>query len=116
MFAAETIKEAERMPISKNSAKERDAERPSRRKIIALAAAGAAAPAALALPIAPATAYQGNMERALGALQEAFASLQAATPNKGGHRERAMEFVRMAINQTQMGIEFANRHGGGGAM
>ncbi len=102
------------MPISKYSANERAAERPSRRKMIALAAAGA--PAALALRITPAAAYQGNMERALHALQEALDSLQAATPNKGGHRERALEFVRMAINQTEMGIEFANRHGGGGAM
>jgi hypothetical protein len=112
------VTEAERMAIAKNSSTGRaaTAEGLSRRRAIALAAAGAAAPAALALPATPAAAYQGNMERALGALQEAFASLQASTPNKGGHREKAMEFVRMAMNQVQMGIEFANRHGGGGAM
>jgi hypothetical protein len=106
------------MRIDRNSTPEPGsaAGRFSRRKIIALAAAGAAAPASLALPVTPAAAYQGNMERALAALREAFASLQAATPNKGGHRERAMELVQRAISQVQTGIEFANSHGGGGAM
>jgi hypothetical protein len=54
------------------------------------------------------------MERALGLLEDAFASLQAATPNKGGHGERAMHLVALAIRQVQAGIEFANAHGGGG--
>ena len=87
----------------------------SRRHLIALAAAGAAAPGALALSAAPAAAYQGNMERALASLGEALASLQASTPNKGGHRERAIKLVERAMNQVQTGIEWANRHGGGGA-
>jgi hypothetical protein len=73
----------------------------------------AAAAAALAAASAPANAYQGNMEHALGSLQEALGALQAATPNKGGHRERAMELIRGAIGQVEMGIDFANRHGGG---
>jgi hypothetical protein len=54
------------------------------------------------------------MERALASLQDAMASLEAATPNKGGHRERAMQIIQRAMNQVQMGIDYANRHGGGG--
>jgi hypothetical protein len=84
----------------------------SRRQVLTLAAA--ALPATLALPSTPANAYQGNMERALASLQEAMASLEAATPNKGGHRERAMQIIQRAMNQVQMGIDYANRHGGGG--
>jgi hypothetical protein len=60
-----------------------------------------------------ALAYQGNMENALGALQAALNSLRAATPNKGGHRERARELVRQAMWQVQAGINFAAAHGGG---
>jgi hypothetical protein len=41
-------------------------------------------------------------------------TLQAATPNKGGHRERAMRLIERAIGEIQAGIEFANMHGGGG--
>jgi hypothetical protein len=90
------------------------AESPSRRDVIALAAA--TVPAALAVSVAPASAYQGNMERALAALNEALVSLEESTPNKGGHREHAIDLVRGAMHQVQMGIDFANRHGGGGAM
>ena len=83
----------------------------SRRRM--LAATALAAPA-LALPSLPAEAYQGNMERALSALGAAMQSLQAATPNKGGHRERAMRLVEHAMGEVQAGIDFAYRHGGGG--
>jgi hypothetical protein len=89
------------------------ASRTSRRQLLQVAAIGAVAPA-LALTTVQALAYQGNMERALAALQDAFASLQAATPNKGGHRERAMHLIEQAMNQVQAGIDFANAHGGGG--
>ena len=63
---------------------------------------------------APAEAYQGNMERALSALGAAMQSLQAATPNKGGHRERAMRLIEHAMGEVQAGIDFAYQHGGGG--
>ena len=63
---------------------------PCRRDLLLMAAAGVAAAPALALTSTPTLAYQGNMERALSALEAAMQSLQAATPNKGGHRERAM--------------------------
>jgi hypothetical protein len=59
-------------------------------------------------------AYQGNMERALSALGAAMESLQAATPNKGGHRERAMRLIEHAMGEVQAGIDFAYQHGGGG--
>ena len=85
---------------------------PCRRDLL-LAAAGAAG-SALALTSTPALAYQGNMERALSALEAAMASLQAATPNKGGHRERAMRLIGRAIREVQAGIDFAYAHGGGG--
>ncbi|WP_374305980.1 hypothetical protein [Methylocella sp.] len=84
----------------------------ARRNLGRLAAGGAVA--ALALSAQPARACQGNMERAMGSLYEALASLREATPNKGGRRERAMELIRQAPPQVQAGIEWADEHGGGG--
>lgn len=54
-----------------------------------------------------ATAQQPNMQSALSSLQAARAELVAARPNKGGHRERAIGFVDQAINQTQLGMNYA---------
>jgi hypothetical protein len=68
-----------------------------------------------ARPQKSADAYQGNMERALSSLNEAFGSLRESTANKGKHRARAMDLVRQAIDETQAGIAFADEHGGGGA-
>jgi hypothetical protein len=86
---------------------------PRRRDLVRIAAAGAAG-SALAVAAAPALAYQGNMERALSALEAALVSLQAATPNKGGHRERAMRLIERAIGEVRAGVDFAYEHGGGG--
>jgi gas vesicle protein len=52
-------------------------------------------------------AAQPNMQAALGSLQAARAELQKATPNKGGHRERAIGFVDQAIAETRAGISYA---------
>ena len=82
----------------------------SRRRMLGVAALSAP----LALSALPAEAYQGNMERALSALGAAMESLQAATPNKGGHRERAMRLIEHAMGEVQAGIDFAYQHGGGG--
>jgi hypothetical protein len=49
------------------------------------------------------------MLNALNALRNARASLVLATPNKGGHRERAIGLVDQAIIQTQEGINYAAR-------
>lgn len=57
-----------------------------------------------------ATAAQPHMDNALDALRNARSELQAAEPNKGGHRERAISLVNQAIDETQMGIDWARRH------
>lgn len=89
-------------------------EPPTRRDLATLAAGSTLALTLAALPIQPAMAYQGNMERALSALYDALASLREATPNKGGHRETAIDLIRQAIDQVQAGIGFADEHGGDG--
>ncbi|WP_454916084.1 hypothetical protein [Xanthobacter sediminis] len=88
-----------------------DMTKPNRRHLAVLAAGAAAAGVVGAAT--EAAAYQGNMERALGALGEAMVALRESTPNKGGHRERAMGLVQQAIDETQAGIVYANEHGGG---
>ena len=44
------------------------------------------------------------MDAALALLQNARTELEAAVPNKGGHRERAIELVDRAIVQVREGI------------
>jgi DhnA family fructose-bisphosphate aldolase class Ia len=44
------------------------------------------------------------MENGLRALQTARAELVAATGNKGGHREKAIQLIDQAIKETKMGI------------
>ena len=86
----------------------------TRRGFATTAATGLAALGLLGASVRSASAYQGNMEHALGSLQAALQELQASTPNKGGHRERAIEMVRQAMAETQAGFTFANERGGGG--
>jgi len=57
--------------------------------------------------IGQAAAYQTHMHNALDALRTARTELQASTPNKGGHRERAISLVNQAIDETRAGIDFA---------
>jgi hypothetical protein len=47
------------------------------------------------------------MERAVSALYSALGSLRESTPDKGGHRVKAMHLIQQAITETQAGIEFA---------
>ena len=54
-----------------------------------------------------AIAQQPNMQNALSQLQAARASLLAARPNKGGHRDRALDLVNRAIVQVEAGIAYA---------
>jgi len=61
----------------------------------------------IAMSFAPADARQPYMDSALAHLREARASLQRATPNKGGHRERAIDLVNQAIAQVEAGIRYA---------
>ena len=87
----------------------------TRRGFAAVAATGVAAIGLLGATAKSAQAYQGNMERALSSLSEALGSLRESTANKGGHRARAMDLVRQAMDETQAGIAFADEHGGGGS-
>lgn len=52
---------------------------------------------------------QPNMEAAAQSLREAQRYLQSAATDKGGHRERALDYVNRAIAETEAGISFANR-------
>jgi outer membrane murein-binding lipoprotein Lpp len=54
-----------------------------------------------------ARADQPNMQNALSQLQAAKASLQAASHNKGGHRENAIRLINQAIVEVQLGIDVA---------
>ena len=81
----------------------------SRRNFAAAAVTSLAALGVLGASATTASAYQGNMEHALAALFQALESLRQATPNKGGHRESAMDLIQQAVVQVQQGIEFADR-------
>ena len=48
---------------------------------------------------------QPHMIAALDALHKAKAELEVAEHNKGGHRQKALELVHKAIEQTKKGIE-----------
>jgi len=50
------------------------------------------------------------MFNALDHLKAARSELERAEHNKGGHRDKAIEFVDRAIEQTKRGIE-AGEHG-----
>ena len=60
----------------------------------------------MVLGAAIAVASQPHMTNALASLQTARAELQRAEANKGGHRERAIELVNRAIEETREGIAF----------
>jgi len=59
------------------------------------------------LGIGYAIGAQPHMQETLVLLQNARAELAAATPNKGGHRERALGLIDQAIDQVRQGIAFA---------
>ena len=50
---------------------------------------------------------QPHMGASIALLQSARGELQAATPNKGGHRERAIGLIDQAIGEVRAGIAFA---------
>jgi hypothetical protein len=59
------------------------------------------------LGIGYAIGAQPHMEATIRLLQNARAELAAASPNKGGHRERALGLIDQAIEQVRAGIDFA---------
>lgn len=48
---------------------------------------------------------QPNMQAALNALESAKDSLNKATADKGGHRAKAIDYVKDAIDEVKKGIE-----------
>jgi hypothetical protein len=50
------------------------------------------------------------MEAAMQNLREAQRNLENAATDKGGHRERALDYINRAIAETQAGMQYANRH------
>ena len=59
------------------------------------------------LGIGYALGAQPHMDAALALLQNARGELNQSTPNKGGHRERAIALVDQAIGEVRAGIAFA---------
>jgi len=65
---------------------------------------------AASMGIGHAIGAQPHMEASIGLLQSARTELAAATPNKGGHRERALGMIDQAIGEVRAGIAFAATH------
>jgi hypothetical protein len=55
-------------------------------------------------------ARQDHMWNAMNALKNARTELNAAETNKGGHREAALKLVNDAIDEVQLGIDYARTH------
>lgn len=53
---------------------------------------------------------QPHMRAALGSLKVAKDQLERATPDKGGHRVKALALTKEAIEQTEKGIAYDNAH------
>lgn len=56
--------------------------------------------------------HEPHMSAAYGHLQQARAELEKAAPNKGGHRERAMQMIDQALQQIEQGEAYYRQHGG----
>ena len=56
------------------------------------------------------TEKQPQMHDALASLEAAEKSLQNAPQDKGGHRRRALELTRAAIDEVERGIAFDRKH------
>jgi hypothetical protein len=55
-------------------------------------------------------ADEPHMRAALEHLREAREQLEKAVPNKGGHKEKAIELIDRAMGQVKEGIEFGEHH------
>ena len=56
------------------------------------------------------SAAQPHMQAALKQLRAARSSLNKASADKGGHRERAIDAVNRAIDEVELGIAYDRRH------
>ena len=70
-----------------------------------LAVAGIAAVA-----VGSAKAEQPHMVAAENLLRQAQEELRKAMPDKGGHRAKAMEAVKVALEEVHAGVQFAREH------
>jgi hypothetical protein len=86
----------------------------TRRAVLArLGLAGLALPAVLhgqPTPAVHSDLQQPHMRAALDALRTAKRHLDLATPDKGGHRAKALDLVNSAITETQDGIAYDATH------
>jgi hypothetical protein len=55
---------------------------------------------------------QLRMFNARNNLQQGLSELQQAEPDKGGHRDQAINLVQQAIDQVNQGIQYAQQHPG----
>ncbi|MBI2392698.1 MAG: hypothetical protein HYV09_24140 [Deltaproteobacteria bacterium] len=55
-------------------------------------------------------APQPKMESAKDFLDKAHEKLEKATPDKGGHRVKAMKLIKDAIEEVELGIKWDNEH------
>jgi hypothetical protein len=53
---------------------------------------------------------QPEMRAAMDHLRQAQRNLESASHDKGGHRAKALEHVRQAIAEVELGIQYDNRH------
>ena len=65
---------------------------------------------AIVLPGAVKAADQPHMQVALESLRNAKRELDQATPDKGGHRAKAIRLVNQAMEETEKGMRFDRRH------
>jgi hypothetical protein len=50
--------------------------------------------------------YEGHMQAAIDRLLAARDELYAARPNKGGHREAAIDLIDRSIHEVRLGIQY----------
>ena len=55
---------------------------------------------------------QPHMREAMASLRQAKDALEKADTDKGGHRAKALDLVKQAIDETKAGIDFDSDHGG----
>jgi hypothetical protein len=75
-----------------------------------ITAAGLGGALALGVAIGQASADQPMMHAALDDLRQARQHLVAGSPDKGGHRAKALRLVDQAIGEVQAGIRWDRRH------
>lgn len=81
----------------------------TRRQALIAASLGGALVAAIH-PTGVQAEEQPAMKAAQLALLSAAQHLKEATPDKGGHRVKALQLVKQAITEVQKGIEYDQHH------